>query len=405
MMRKVLYTLLFIVMLGIAGCKATGSVSDGGTAIEGFPVVLTGDMSMNTTTDNQGAFAFKNLRPGTYAVTPSLAGYTFDPPSYTINIKAGDSKGFEGLDFEVVSEVEPPETSPEEIGPYHVGHYKTSYTIEPYGTYQAVIRYPALTDGLRTRKDPRGAPYPGIAVCNGLLGQESQITWIAEHLASHGYVTICFTPPKTYSSDITQWATGFKAGITRMKNEAQMSETPMSGLLDTDRFGSIGLSMGGGGSIEATGMQDSEIDAAVGLAPAGYSRTVETDTMAAARNIRVPIQIQVGTNDGMVPPANARPYYDAVIPGVTIKEYVEINGGNHIGFLDETYAEIATILKIDTPIGIAFAEQRRLSGKYFTAWFQYYLKGLAGCYPYLFGQEAQDDYDSGKLHEWLYNIP
>jgi len=404
-MRNVLYTALFIVLLGIAGCKATGSVSNGGTTLEGVPVVLTGDMSMTTATDKQGAYAFKNLRPGTYDVAPSLAGYTFDPPSYTISIKVGDVGGFESLDFAVVSAVEPPETSPEENGPYHVGNYKTSYTIEPYGTYQAVIRYPALSDGLRTPKDTRGAPYPGIAVCNGLLGQESQITWIAGHLASHGYLTICFTPPKTYSSDITQWATGFKAGITRMKNESQMSNSPVCGLLNTDRFGSIGLSMGGGGSIEATGMPDSEIDAAVALAPAGYSRTVETDTMSAARNIRVPTQIQVGTNDGLVPPANARPYYDDVIPGDTIKEYVEINGGNHIGFLDETYAEIATLLKIDNQMGIAYAEQRRLSGKYFTAWFQYYLKGVTGCYPYLFGEVAQDDYDSGKLSGWLYNIP
>jgi dienelactone hydrolase len=403
MKHQILHPLLFVALLCFAGCKVAGNVSDAGTALEGIPVVLTGEQSLSTTTDKEGEFTFKYLKPGTYTVSPSLAGYAFDPPSYTITLKTGEIAGLKGLDFTVVSAAEPQETSPEEMGPYHVGYYETSYTIEPFGTYQAVIRYPALSDGLRTPKDARGAPYPGIAVCNGLYGQESQVTWIAEHLTSHGYVTICFTPPKISSYDITQWAAGLSAGITRMKSDAQMANSPVCGLLDTGTFGSIGLSMGGGGSIEAAGSVGSEIDAAVGLAPAGYDWNA--DAMAAAENIRIPTQIQVGTNDGLVPPADARPFYDSLIPGDTIKEYVEIKGGNHIGFIDEEYAKIATALGIDNPIGIAFAEQRRLSGKYFTAWFQYYLKGLSGYYPYLFGQAVQDDYDSGKLSEWLYNLP
>ena len=405
MIHKFLYPILIVALLGFAGCKASGTISDGGTAPEGIPVILTGDLSMSTTTDSEGAYTFQYLKPGNYTVTPLLTGYTFNPASYSISITIGNPTGFKGLDFTVASVVEPPETSPEEMGPYHVGYYDTTNTIEPYGTYKAVIRYPALSDGLRTPKDTRGAPYPGIGVCNGLFGQEWQITWIAEHLASHGYVTICFTPPKIASSDITQWAKGFSAGITRMKNETLMSNSPVSGIMDTERFGSIGLSMGGGGSIEAAGSQGSEIDAAVALAPAGFSSVEETDTMAAARNIRIPTQIQVGTNDGFVPPVDARPFYDAIIPGDTIKEYVEIKGGNHIGFLDETYAEIATILNLDNPMGIAFAEQRRLSGKYFTAWFQYYLKGLPGYYTYLFGPDAQNDYDMGMLSDWMYNVP
>ena len=356
MIHKILYPILIVALLSFAGCKAAGTVSDGGTALKGIPVILTGELSQSTTTDSEGAYTFQYLKPGNYTVTPSLAGYTFNPASYSISITIGNLNGFTGLDFTVASVVEPSETSPEEMGPYHVGYYDTTYTIEPFGTYKAVIRYPAFSDGLLTPKDARGVPYPGIGVCNGILGQESQISWIAEHLASHGYVTICITPPKIASSDITQWATGFSAGISRLKNETLMSNSPVNGLVDTERFGSIGLSMGGGGSIEAAGAEGSEIDAAVALAPAGYSSAVETDTMAAARNIRIPTQIQVGSNDGMVPPTHARPYYEAIIPDDTIKEYVEIYGGNHIGFLNETYAEIAKMLGLDNPMGIAFAE-------------------------------------------------
>ena len=128
--------------------------------------------------------------------------------------------------------------------------------------------------------------------------------------------------------------------------------SPSRGLLDTDKFGVIGLSMGGGGCIEATGAAGSEVDAAVALAPA----TSEASS-AAAQNIGVPIQIQVGSVDTMVPPETVLYYYTNLIPGTTVKEYVEINGGSHSGFIDEFFAWIAVLLGIDTPADITFAQQ------------------------------------------------
>lgn len=289
---------------------------------------------------------------------------------------------------------------PDEPGPYHIGHYRVCFTVPPYGRYWATIRYPAIRDGWFAPKDVSGAPYPGIVVANGFAGSEWNIKWIPKHLASHGYVAICFTPPHKLSGDTTQWAYGFHGGIEKLKSQNSLWFSPIYGILDIETFGGIGLSMGGGGCIEATGANNSEIDAAVPLAPAGSDSAKE-----AAQNIIVPTQLQVGANDGMVPPDHVLPFYSDLIPDTSVKEYLSITGGNHIGFIDEFVAKIAEWFGIDNPRGIEFEEQRRISSKYFTAWFQYHLKGLTDYFTYIFGDEAQNDLDAGILSDLRFNIP
>ena len=291
-------------------------------------------------------------------------------------------------------------TAPDEPGPYHIGRFKVSYVIPPYGRYWATIRYPAIRDGWLAPKDMSEAPYPGIVVSNGLAGSEWNIKWIPKHLTSYGYVTICFTPPHKLLGDTTQWAYGFTGGIEKLKSQNSMLFSPICDMVDVETFGVIGLSMGGGGCIEATGAPNSEINAAVPLAPAGSEAAKD-----AARNITVPTQLQVGNNDGMVPPANVVPFYTDLIPESSVKEYLSITGGNHIGFIDDFFARLAEFFGLDEPKGIEFAEQRRISRKYFTAWFQYHLKGLEEYYTYIFGEEAQNDLDAGILSDLRYNIP
>jgi len=171
-------------------------------------------------------------------------------------------------------------------------------------------------------------------------------------------------------------------------------------MVDIETFGAIGLSMGGGGCIEATGAMDSEIDAAVPLAPAAFDKVYDS-----AENVTVPMQIQIGAEDGMVPPYRVEPFYTDYIPDTTVKEYLSITGGNHIGFIDDFFARFAEWIGFDNPKGIEFTEQRRISSKYYTSWFQYHLKDLDDYYPYIFGAEAQNDLDEGILSELWFNIP
>ncbi len=293
---------------------------------------------------------------------------------------------------------------PAKPGPYLIGYYSVSYNMSGYGTYDAMIRYPALGNGETAQKDESGAPYPGIVVASGLYGAECTVTWISDLLTSHGYVTLGFTPPDPSLGVWTEWADGFTGGIQELKRQNDQPSSPIYGLLDTERFGVIGYSMGGGGCIEAAGTPGSAVDAAVALAPGGYSSDRfaagnVTAVMMAAGNITVPIQLQVGSDDAMVPPDRVFPFYSDLIPDTTVKEYVEIDGGNHIGFLNQEFAEVAELIGQenpeagevfgkDAPSIIGFEGQRYVSSTYFTAWFQYYLKGIDSYYSYIFGKEA-----------------
>jgi predicted dienelactone hydrolase len=288
---------------------------------------------------------------------------------------------------------------PDDTGPYHIGYYKVNYNDPVFGRYKATIRYPAKYNGFFAPKDTSGTPYPGIVVANGFAGSEWNIKWIPKHLTTYGYITICFTPPDKLLGNTTQWAYGFIRGIEKLKSQNNMSFSPITRILDIETFGSIGLSMGGAGCIEATGASNSEIDASVTLAPARSSFSIN-----AAKKISVPIQIQVGNNDGMVPPEHALPYYTDFIPDSINKEYLSITGGNHIGFIDDFFARFAEWIGLDNPKEIEFEEQRRISRRYFTAWFEYHLKGLDQYFTYIFGENAQEDLNTGILSDLRYNI-
>jgi len=290
--------------------------------------------------------------------------------------------------------------SPDQPGPYHIGYYKVFYLALPYGVYQATIRYPATSNGQRTPADFSAAPYPCIVVANGLAGAESQITWIPEHLTSYGYITICFTPPHRLSFDTAQWASGLLTGFKTLQTQNNHRFSPLHHLLDTETCGAIGLSMGGGGCVEATGAAHSPIDASVALAPAGFP-----SVLTAAQNILVPIQLQVGTVDKLVPPDHVQKIYTQHLTNDTNKEYLTITGGNHLGYIDEYYAQIGQQWGIDNPPGINVEQQHNISRKYFTAWFQYYLRNLDEYYTYIFGEKVQQDLDTGILTDLRYNRP
>ncbi len=346
--------------------------------------------------------------------------------------------------------------SPDEAGPYRVGWYTTEFAVEPYGSYRASIYYPAQIDARFGPADASGAPYPGIVAANGYYGADWNITWVPRQLASHGYVVLCFTPPAggtlntwTWSElvqswDTTQWAEGFASGIEELKEQDDLDGSLIRGLLDTSTFGAIGLSMGGGGALEAAG-SSAEIDAVVGLAPAysdvegadgicqllaqngnslagdipgwlcwlldaadalGRLDRVFADVRTAAARIAVPAQVQVGSKDAFILPAWVHAAYED-IPGTAGKAYVEIAGGSHAGFIDAWVLPFGDGIEraLGGGIEIGVQEQHRLSQKYFVSWFNYYLKGQVEYGTYLFGAEAQADVGSGVISHLETNVP
>jgi hypothetical protein len=74
---------------GFSASAQTWSLSGALTpALAGAVVNLSGASTSRTTTDSSGAFIFSGLSSGTYTVTPSNPGYSFTPPSQTLNVTA-----------------------------------------------------------------------------------------------------------------------------------------------------------------------------------------------------------------------------------------------------------------------------------------------------------------------------
>jgi len=63
----------------------SGQASLNGSALSGVSVTLSGSQSDTAAASYSGYYSFTLPAGGSYTVTPSLAGYTFDPPSRTFN--------------------------------------------------------------------------------------------------------------------------------------------------------------------------------------------------------------------------------------------------------------------------------------------------------------------------------
>ena len=68
----------------------SGNVSPSGS---GVTMMLTGTSSATTATDSSGNYSFANLIAGSYTVTPSKSGYTFDPTSQAATISTASVSG------------------------------------------------------------------------------------------------------------------------------------------------------------------------------------------------------------------------------------------------------------------------------------------------------------------------
>lgn len=69
--------------------QIAGALAGGPTA--GVLVTLQGPAQAITVTDGSGAYAFPNLVPGTYTVTPSVTGTTVDPMQRVVTLTEGDA--------------------------------------------------------------------------------------------------------------------------------------------------------------------------------------------------------------------------------------------------------------------------------------------------------------------------
>ena len=93
------FLLIAFLMIMMSGCSGedsqniSGQVTAGGAALPGVKITMTGAVSATATTDVNGSYTFGGTQSGTVILTPSLAGYSFSPPSRTFLLLGIDLGG------------------------------------------------------------------------------------------------------------------------------------------------------------------------------------------------------------------------------------------------------------------------------------------------------------------------
>jgi predicted dienelactone hydrolase len=186
------------------------------------------------------------------------------------------------------------------------------------------------------------------------------MTWLAEHLASHGFIVLVFTPTNNLTLDPNIWATGHKASLNKLKAEHQRAGSPIAQKVRVDRLGIMGFSMGGAGTIVAVNELGAEgVQAAVPLC--AYQPQVPTAS--------IPTLLLTGNQDTIAVPGNVRSAYQQMNTGAP-KGFAEFNGMAHLDVTNQ---------------GVP-AQHENLA-RFGTAWYLVYLGEQTAYQTYLNGDE------------------
>lgn len=246
-----------------------------------------------------------------------------------------------------------------EPGPHEAGWRRVQVAPGAGPAFAALVHYPALAAGEGAALDRTGAPYPAVAFGHGFFQEPLRYAGLLEHLASWGLVVISTESQAGLAPDHAQFAADLSATLTYLEGANADGGSWLQDALRIDRFGASGHSMGGGASILATAA-DRRIRALANLAAA----ETRPSALAAMAQVSVPVQLIVGSEDGIVAPADTQKLYEAARPP---RLFSTIVGGSHCGFQTNPF-----------PIGcdrgsLPVAEQLELTRQLLTAFFRFYL--------------------------------
>jgi hypothetical protein len=293
--------------------------------------------------------------------TPASGEATKDPSGSKPDLPPGEGKPGEG-GGDSPKDTGPTEDGPEgskpaidtgEAGPYKTATYSEGLTDQAYQS--AIVHYPV------------NAPTPKVAATSlsgGYQMKKEQMLWLAERLASHGFIVMTFTPTEIGTLNPGIWATGHKGVIAKLKTENEREGSPIKGKVNVERLGISGFSMGGAGTIVAINELGTSVKAAVPIC--AYRPKVVS--------VSVPTMFITGTRDVLADPRPIIASYESMSSGAP-KSLVNINGMRH----SDVY---------DPP------NQQRNIARYLIAWYQMHLVGNESYLTYLEGDELKEDRDA-----------
>ena len=192
-------------------------------------------------------------------------------------------------------------------GPYSVRTDNVSSFVGGFGG--GTVHYPTGTSGTMA----------AVVVIPGFVSAESSIEWWGPKLASYGFVVMTIDTNSGFDQPPSR-ATQINNALDYLIEQNGSSTSPYSGMIDENRLGVIGWSMGGGGTLRVAA--EGRLKAAIPLAP--------WDTSSFRfRSITTPTLIFACESDIVAPVgSHADPFYEA-IPDSTDKAFFELNNGSH----------------------------------------------------------------------------
>lgn len=279
--------------------------------------------------------------PGSSATNPS-AGNSERPPSDAFPDESQNS-GSSPASGKIYDPGKP--------GPYQVQSYSdANLTSAAYQSAQ--VYYPIDAPLMQT--------LPGSSLSGGFTNTKEDMAWLGQHLASHGFIVLAFTPTNNRSLDPNIWATGHKGSLEVLKAESQREGSPIKGRLKADKLGIMGFSMGGAGTILAVNqLGSSAVQAAVPIC--AFQPQLPT--------AQVPTMLLTGTSDNIAVPANIISAYTNMNTGAP-KALANFNGMTHLDVVQT-----------------GLAAQHENIARFATSWYLVHLSAQAGYKTYLDGEE------------------
>lgn len=242
--------------------------------------------------------------------------------------------------------------------------------------FSAVVYYPALSEGSGAPINYTDGPYPIIAFGHGFAMQTSYYQSLFKHLASHGFVVIA---PQFPDVSHLQLAYDLIYCLNYIKSQNSNSQSMFYNLLNIEKCGLSGHSMGGGASLLASSI-DSTIIVVAPLAAAETNPSA-INSMSKIKSVVYLISAQ---SDGITPPStNQIPMYNNSNP---IKAIPIIKGANHTKFMDTRIWDWTDLRGY-----LSAAEQLRITRRYLTSIFKLFLYEDTLYFKYAFGEEVQND--------------
>ncbi len=171
----------------------------------------------------------------------------------------------------------------------------------------------------------KNGPFAATTLTGGFAVFKEQMTWLSEYLVTHGYIVLAMDPVDNLGINAS-WQTAHMAGVDQLIKENENPNSPIYGMVKTDKLQIMGFSKGGGGVLLAASDLGDKIASVQALAPF-------MDGDYDLSGIQSAAICYTSTDDRIVPQVNVLDMYEQ-IPNTVDKSLAYFDELDHLDWLN-----------------------------------------------------------------------